>query len=90
MTVPALALLFRRIPVRAGVIVLSALVAHQAWHWMTARGGELLQYRPGLPALDGLFLADTSHYYPEDRSISESMRIGSQLAELARTAAAPA
>jgi protoporphyrinogen oxidase len=24
----------------------------------------------------GLFMADTSHYYPEDRSISESMRIG--------------
>jgi hypothetical protein len=31
----------------------------------------------------GLFLADTSHYYPEDRSISESMRIGRQLANLA-------
>jgi protoporphyrinogen oxidase len=31
----------------------------------------------------GLFMADTSHYYPEDRSISESMRIGSQLASMA-------
>jgi len=31
----------------------------------------------------GLFLADTSHYYPEDRSISESMRIGRRLANLA-------
>lgn len=31
----------------------------------------------------GLFMADTSHYYPEDRSISESMRIGAQLAEMA-------
>jgi hypothetical protein len=28
----------------------------------------------------GLYMADTSHYYPEDRSISESMRIGAQLA----------
>ncbi len=36
----------------------------------------------------GLFLADTSHYYPEDRSISESMRVGRELAELA--AAGPA
>lgn len=31
----------------------------------------------------GLFLADTSHYYPEDRSISESMRLGRELAMLA-------
>jgi protoporphyrinogen oxidase len=33
--------------------------------------------------VSGLFLADTSHYYPEDRSISESMRLGRQLAALA-------
>lgn len=30
----------------------------------------------------GLFMADTSHYYPEDRSISESLRLGAALAEL--------
>ena len=30
----------------------------------------------------GLFLADTSHYYPEDRSISESLRLGAHLATL--------
>jgi protoporphyrinogen oxidase len=30
----------------------------------------------------GLFMADTSHYYPEDRSISESMRVGARLAGL--------
>ena len=35
----------------------------------------------------GLFMADTSHYYPEDRSISESLRIGSVLAGLAQGAA---
>ena len=34
--------------------------------------------------VEGLFLADTSHYYPEDRSISESMRVGRKLAQLAR------
>jgi hypothetical protein len=33
--------------------------------------------------LEGLILADTSHYYPEDRSISESLRIGGMLADLA-------
>ena len=31
----------------------------------------------------GLIMADTSHYYPEDRSISESLRIGGVLAGLA-------
>ena len=31
----------------------------------------------------GLYMADTSHYYPEDRSISESLRIGAQLVRLA-------
>lgn len=31
----------------------------------------------------GLYMADTSHYYPEDRSISESVRIGTQLAAMA-------
>ena len=36
--------------------------------------------------LEGLFLADTSHYYPEDRSISESLRLGRSLAELAAPA----
>lgn len=45
---------------------------------------------PGFPArlpsmqtdIAGLYIADTSYYYPEDRSISESMRIGKQLAEM--------
>lgn len=38
---------------------------------------------PKKSAVSGMFLADTSHYYPEDRSISESMRLGRELAELA-------
>ena len=33
--------------------------------------------------IGGLFMADTSHYYPEDRSISESIRLGAKLAKLA-------
>jgi protoporphyrinogen oxidase len=37
----------------------------------------------------GLFLADTSHYYPEDRSISESLRLGAHLATLALDPSAP-
>lgn len=36
----------------------------------------------------GLFLADTSHYYPEDRSITESLQVGKNLATLAISQAA--
>lgn len=43
--IPLLWALFRFVVAeRMGVIILSALVAHTAWHWMTARGSELLQY----------------------------------------------
>ena len=48
--VPALWVLLRRIPERPGVIVLSALVAHSAWHWMTERGGTFLAYDLAWPA----------------------------------------
>jgi len=41
-----------------------------------------------LPPIDvgtkGLYIADTSHYYPEDRSISESIRIGKKIAGIFR------
>ena len=37
---------------------------------------------PGMaPGIEGLRVADTSHYYPEDRSISESIALGQRLAE---------
>jgi protoporphyrinogen oxidase len=38
---------------------------------------------PMRSALAGLYLADTSHYYPEDRSIHESIKLGRHLARLA-------
>lgn len=44
--VPALELLFRKVVAeRMGTILLSAIVAHTAWHWMLDRGDRLLQYR---------------------------------------------
>jgi mono/diheme cytochrome c family protein len=55
--VPVLVQLFRRVPERAGVLLLSAFVAHTAWHWTTDRGSELLQYRLEWPAMDALLLA---------------------------------
>lgn len=36
--------------------------------------------------LPGFFMADTAYYYPEDRSISESVRVGHELARTALTA----
>ena len=54
--VPALALLFRyAVNERTGTVVLSAIVAHSAWHWMTERGGVLREYRVQWPALDLAF-----------------------------------
>jgi hypothetical protein len=44
-TVPVLGLLFKYIVrEKVGTIILSALVAHTAWHWMTERGTELGKY----------------------------------------------
>jgi len=49
--VPALNMLFRFVPERIGTIILSALVAHTAWHWMTERWDTLRQFpRPTLDA----------------------------------------
>jgi divalent metal cation (Fe/Co/Zn/Cd) transporter len=45
-TIPALALLFRYVVAeRIGTILLSALVAHTAWHWAIDRGTTLMGYR---------------------------------------------
>lgn len=53
--VPLLATLLRVVPERAGVIVLSALVAHTGWHWMIERGSELAKFP--WPTLDAATLA---------------------------------
>ncbi|AHG88643.1 hypothetical protein J421_1106 [Gemmatirosa kalamazoonensis] len=57
--VPLLALLFRRVPRRGGVILGSALVGHTAWHWMLDRWSALREYRFTWPALDRAFVAGT-------------------------------
>ncbi len=55
-TVPALALLFRHvIAERLGTILLSVLIAHTGWHWMSARAAVLWQI--GLPVPDAVLLA---------------------------------
>lgn len=53
---PALGFLFRHIvEKRIGTIILSALVAHTAWHWMVDRGGQLSQYP--WPKMDAIALS---------------------------------
>jgi len=55
---PLLELAFRRgVPETAGVIVLSAVLAHTGWHWMAERGGDFLQYEIGFPTWDLAFAA---------------------------------
>ena len=59
MMIPLLEILFRYgIAERMGTIILSALVAHTGWHWMTARGSTLIQYRFRWPAFDTTLLVN--------------------------------
>lgn len=54
--IPALDAVFRFVVAeRLGAIILSALAAHTAWHWMIDRGDVLRQYRFEWPALDLVF-----------------------------------
>ena len=56
--IPALSLVFRFVVAeRMGAIVLSALVAHTAWHWMTDRFDVLRKFHVERPAIDAAFLA---------------------------------
>jgi hypothetical protein len=51
--VPPLALLFKSArSARVAAVVVSAVVAHSAWHWMVDRGSQLIQYRFEWPRLD--------------------------------------
>src|SRR2546421_12943546 len=56
--IPVLLLLFRyAVAERMGTIILSAIVAHTAWHWMLDRGSVLQQFSFEWPALDAALLA---------------------------------
>jgi len=51
--VPLLSWVFTRVVTeRVGIIMLSAFVAHTAWHWMTERGATLAEYSFVMPAFD--------------------------------------
>ena len=54
--VPGLEILFRfMIADRMGTIILSALIAHTAWHWMIDRGERLKQF--GWPVMNAALMA---------------------------------
>ncbi len=63
--VPALSLLFRFVVAeKLGTVLLSALVAHTSWHWMSERAAQLSQFpfQFALPALDLALLASTMRW----------------------------
>jgi hypothetical protein len=56
--IPALEILFRHVVAeRMGTIILSAIVAHTAWHWMIDRYRVLSQYQIRWPSLEAAPLA---------------------------------
>lgn len=58
LTVPLLEFLFRKVlPEVGGIVVLSALLAHTGWHWMTERGSQLIQYDFRAPSMGVGFTA---------------------------------
>jgi HupE / UreJ protein len=58
MLIPALELLFRfAVPERTGTIILSALVAHTAWHWMIDRWEVFNKYHIEMPVFDAALWA---------------------------------
>lgn len=60
LTLPALALFRRIVPERMSVIILSALVAHTGWHWMTERWQVLWQVE--WPRLDAHALVSLARW----------------------------
>ena len=50
--IPLLDRLLARIPERVGIVVLSTLVAHEAWHWMTARFADVRAVPFTMPTFD--------------------------------------
>lgn len=58
LVVPLLTVLFKYfVRARIGTILLSALLAHSAWHWMLERGGVLGQFQFQMPVFDALFFS---------------------------------
>jgi hypothetical protein len=56
--IPVLNVLFKYfVGERIGIILISALLAHSAWHWMLERGEQFNQFNLQVPLFDGIFIA---------------------------------
>jgi hypothetical protein len=63
MLIPMLDLLFRFVAAeRMGTIILSALVAHTAWHWMMERADRLSRYHFEWPGITAALLASAMRW----------------------------
>jgi hypothetical protein len=61
--IPLLKLLFRFVvEERMGTIILSALVAHSGWHWMTERAEQLRRFQFEWPGLNYALLASATRW----------------------------
>jgi len=70
----------------AATEVLAATASRYEYSQTVCTPGFFDALPPMQSGANGLFLADTSHYYPEDRSITESLEVGKKLANLAMAA----
>ncbi|MFM1897731.1 MAG: hypothetical protein RLZZ385_2805 [Pseudomonadota bacterium] len=58
LVIPLLSVLFKYVvDARMGTILLSALLAHSAWHWMLDRSALLSQYQFTMPVMNAEFFA---------------------------------
>ena len=61
--VPVINWFFRNaVTERMGTILLSAVLAHSGWHWMSARASSLSEYEFAWPVFDLFFLAATMRW----------------------------
>lgn len=61
--VPIINFLFRNVVAeRMGTIILSAVLAHSGWHWMSERAGQLGEYSFQWPALNPAFFASVMRW----------------------------
>ena len=61
--VPVINFLFRNVVAeRMGTILLSAILAHSAWHWMSERWSQLTEYSFQWPALNAAFFASLTRW----------------------------
>jgi hypothetical protein len=85
---PVLALLLRRVLVgRVGMIILSAIVAHVAWHWMIERGDVL--WKVEWPQLDGAALAVLARWIAGLLLAAAGVRFFARRARIARRPVLP-